>query len=370
MNIGYTIVTNSYLAHAKGLRDSFLKHNPDFSFFIGLLDTPLEDENMECIVCVSDLGIGYLDEMHQKYNIFELSCAMKPFFAEYFLTQKKAEIVMYFDADILVFGDFKYLKNLKKGYSIFLTPHNLSFDKNIDTQKNVLVSGIYNGGFFAVTNQQESFVFLDWWKKMLTDFCFDDTRFGLFVDQLWLNHVPVLFEKTYIIKHLGYNVAYWNIQEREISQENGGFKINKNEDLVFYHFSGYEPNNKLTLSKYANPNTNFEHYPQTKPFFSAYNQSLKVHNFDFYKNIKSVFGTNHLNTAQMEIQKQEQATENRIKDELERQKNKFEQAIQQEEQRKIQEEQRKIQEYEARKNKSYLSVLWKALKGEIIIKKI
>ena len=38
MKIGFTICSNNYLAQAKILQTSFLVHNPDYKFFIGLVD--------------------------------------------------------------------------------------------------------------------------------------------------------------------------------------------------------------------------------------------------------------------------------------------------------------------------------------------
>lgn len=331
--LAYTIVTNNYLAYAKSLKESFLKNNPNDTFFIGLLDAPLKNETLDGVVLAQDLGIDELEQMSQKYSPFELSCAMKPFFAEYFLKEKKAELLVYLDADILVYGGFEYLKNVQNQYHIFLTPHILKHEKSNLMQKIILPSGIYNAGFFALTNHAQSFLFLEWWKEKLKKYCYNNTKSGEFVDQIWLNYVPIFFENTHIIQNEGYNVAYWNIEERKISVENDVLKVNEKFELVFFHFSGYELNNGHNLSKYGNPDMNFEKYANTKHLFEGYDENLKKYNHDFYKNIKSIFG----------VEKKNLYTKNLLK------------AIKGD-----------IKITNTKKKKSYFSILWKAIKGETL----
>ncbi len=45
---------------------------------------------------------------------------------------------------------------------------------------------------------------------------FIDLKKGLFVDQIWINFVPLFFKKVRIFLHHEYNVAYWNLHERMI----------------------------------------------------------------------------------------------------------------------------------------------------------
>lgn len=309
MFVGFTIVTNSFLAHAKSLKESFLKHNPDFKFYIGLLDTPLPEEDLTEVVSVVDLGLEYLEEMHQRYSPFELSCAMKPYFASYFAERFNPDLTIYLDADIRVYASFEYLKNLNTQYAIFLTPHIIEYNpQNTYTELAILRAGIYNGGFFAVNTSNESKMFLTWWKEKLRTLCFDKPAEGIFVDQLWLNLVPLLHQKCHIVKHYGYNVAYWNLPER------------KAENVVFFHFSGHNIQMPELLSKYADTVINFENYPAFAPFFEDYKKSLETHDYIKYCALKSAWGTIHTNPVNV-----------------------------------------------PKKRKSYLSVLWRAIRGEIVL---
>jgi lipopolysaccharide biosynthesis glycosyltransferase len=109
MNLAFTICSNNYLAQAKTLGDSLLKHNPGHKFIIVLVDrkTPQIDysffEPYE-IVLIEDVGIQDFESIWKKYNIVELNTAVKPTLFKYFF-KKYAELdnAFYFDPDIMIF---------------------------------------------------------------------------------------------------------------------------------------------------------------------------------------------------------------------------------------------------------------------------
>jgi len=101
--------------------------------------------------------------------------------------------------------------------------------------------GIYNLGFIEYEEPMNPFVFWTGGKTgrsilglviLMQVFC------GSKMDHL----VPLLFEGISISRHVGLNAAFWNLHERTISERNGVFFINKTTELVFYHFSQFNPN--------------------------------------------------------------------------------------------------------------------------------
>jgi glycosyltransferase involved in cell wall biosynthesis len=70
----------------------------------------------------------------------------------------------------------------------------------------------------------------------------------MFTDQRWIDLVPSLFEH-HILKDPGYNVAYWNLHERDVAWTGDGFVVN-GRPLTFFHFSGYDPAKPHLLSKH------------------------------------------------------------------------------------------------------------------------
>ena len=59
--------------------------------------------------------------------------------------------------------------------------------------------------------------FLSWWEERLRRECRIAPTTGLFVDQRWVDFVPSYFEHT-VVTDEGYNVAYWNLFERELKR--------------------------------------------------------------------------------------------------------------------------------------------------------
>ncbi len=68
MKIAFTLCSNNYLAQAKTLGDSLLKYNPDYKFFIGLVDRLSDQINYSKdigheIITAEDIGIPDFDEL-------------------------------------------------------------------------------------------------------------------------------------------------------------------------------------------------------------------------------------------------------------------------------------------------------------------
>ena len=62
---------------------------------------------------------------------------------------------------------------------------------------------------------------------------------------------PSLFENVTILKDPGYNVAYWNLHGRKVHRAESGYQVN-GQPLVFFHFSGIEPESLDGVSKHQN----------------------------------------------------------------------------------------------------------------------
>lgn len=288
MNVAFTVVSLNYLPAARALAESFLRHNPGWQFSIGLLErksVSVESMPGEELIFVEDLGIPEFEAMNRQYSIFELSCALKPFYAHHFFTARGAEKVIYLDSDILVFGPFRMYDRYPES-EVFLTPHLLASDGRVDQYElHMLQGGIYNGGFVGLRRGAQSLDFLVWWKKRLAEYCYQGKP-GLFVDQVWLNHVPAYFDKTCILQDAEYNVAYWNLPGRRIS---GNYRVNESSDLVFFHYSGYKLAEPERMSVYQDL-LSFSSRPDVKPLFDVYAESLRRHGHDAFAAFKCTLG--------------------------------------------------------------------------------
>jgi hypothetical protein len=287
MKTVFTICSNNYLAQAKALGDSLIKHNPKYQLIIGLVDKLSENIDYSFfnpyeIIPIEELGIEGFDEMSNTYEITELNTAVKPFIFHFLFKRDTAiESIVYFDPDIFIYKPLDELENCLIENNIVLTPHfftTINDDFRL-SEPDILNAGLYNLGFIAVKRSDETEKFLKWWMTKLKKQCLIDLKNGLFVDQLWINFVPLYFEKVYILKHLGYNVAYWNLHERQITKHEDVYFVNQLYPLVFYHFSGYNFEYPEKVSKHQN-RFNFDQRQDIAPLFQDYHQTVIANNFE------------------------------------------------------------------------------------------
>jgi hypothetical protein len=221
-----------------------------------------------------------------RYDIVELNTSVKPFFFKYFFDQKKYESLIYMDPDIQVFSEFSELENELKSNDIVITPHFFTplNDDKWQAEEDFLNSGLYNLGFIAINTTGNGLAMINWWAKRLITKAYINFSRGLFTDQIWVNFAPLFFEKVKILKHLGYNVAYWNLHERKINTKNNKYYINSDVPLVFFHYASYRPLNPSLISSGQRRYT-FDDRPDITPLFDNYRNILL--NGD-YKRMNSV----------------------------------------------------------------------------------
>jgi lipopolysaccharide biosynthesis glycosyltransferase len=285
-----TICSANYLAHARALGDSLREHNPDFHFVIGLVDRMPDGldagylEPFE-VIPVEHLNLRQLGEMVKKYNLVELSTAVKPFYMDFlYKRDQKVDVVIYLDPDILVCGSFASLLGKLNNYSIMVTPHSCTYDDtavNIHYEKVMLWAGIYNLGFLATSRSDETAAFLKWWQIRLQDHCFYRPGVaGSFLDQLWMGLVPLYFRRVHVETDPGYNMCYWNHFERHLSFRNGKYLVNDHHDLIFFHFSGYKPDKPdASVSRATEPISSFDERPDLRPIYDDYRRRLLAGNY-------------------------------------------------------------------------------------------
>ena len=297
MKISFTVCSANYLPYAKSLGDSLIRFNPDHRFIIVLTDRlPAKDLlffKPHQILTAEDMQLTDLAEMNERYTIFELSCAMKPFAADYIFKQySDCDELYYFDSDILVYGEMHVASAMLKKNPILLTPH-LATPNQFEGRENAdldnLHTGIYNAGFFGLSRHEESNKFLQWWMERMRLYCYNDAAHGFFVDQLWLSLVPNIFLNTAILRDVGYNMAYWNFPERSLRIHGDHYLVNEKQALIFFHFSGYDLDPGTILSKHSAKFT-FANSPEFIPLYTDYRNAALANNRDEYFTLTPYFG--------------------------------------------------------------------------------
>ena len=297
MTIAFTICSINYLAQARTLGDSLKSTNPDVLFFIGLVDS-LQDVVFEKgyatefpMIEIDKIEIRDFQEMADRYNITELNTAVKPFYFTYFFKHyPEADNVIYFDPDIIVFQPLTELIASLSKHKAVLTPHiNTPIDDQLKPNElHHLNTGVYNLGFVAFSRSAEVTGFINWWEEKLRYECLIDLCNGLFVDQNWMNFLPVFVPDTHLERNPGYNAAYWNLHERVFSESEGTHLVNGTNPLIFFHYSGYDPQKPDVLSKYQD-RFELSQRPDLTALFNLYRNSLINNGNAYYRKFHCVY---------------------------------------------------------------------------------
>jgi hypothetical protein len=288
MKLAITICSNNYLAHAKTLGDSLLAKNPEYKFVIGLVDRKVPGIDYDSlhgmeIIEIKDIGIRDFEGVWKKYNIIELNTAVKPSLIKYlFEKYLDVEFLLYFDPDIFIYDSLKSIEERFETSDILLTPHIVSpigLDEPgvrlVPTESTFLNHGLYNLGFIGIKKKgAQTREFLDWWEERTLIQGFIDVENGIFVDQLWVNLVPIYFENVKTLKEMGYNAAPWNLHERgHIKNKNDYVLMPDGTQLVFFHFSSYKYTQPDKIGKQYN-RFEFSDFPEIRMLYKAYHDLL------------------------------------------------------------------------------------------------
>ena len=273
----FTIASKNYISFGRTLLNSIKKYNDDIDLYLVLADECDDyfDKRQEdfSVIEAKELNIDNFEQMAFKYNIIEFNTSLKPFFIQY-LFDNGYEKIIYLDPDMMVFNSIEFIYDLLTDYSIVLTPHltkPISTNERIYPLENMfLFVGTFNLGFIGISDRPDSRSILKWWKLKCSIECFMDYhQSGLFVDQKWCSLFPGFSDKVFVLRHQGCNMAIWNLQEREIKNS----LINDYFPLIFYHFSGYDPNRSDCISPKQSIYT-FHNRPDLEEIFSEYNNSV------------------------------------------------------------------------------------------------
>lgn len=240
-----SVITTEYLPQIMALRSSLqCLYGPDVALSVLLVGDEAairfaRQRGLD-VVAPPELDIPSFWDMAFRYEKGALANALKPFFLQHVMRTGRARMAVLIDADTLVYSPLDEVEALlgEERASIILTPHfeRPQVRQREPTERDLLRAGMVNGGFVAVRADPAADKFLAWWSDhMLTD-CRYELEKGLYGDQHWLSFVPSLFDGVHVLRHRGYNAAYWNFPDRRPRRERGEWIID-GDPLRFFHFS-------------------------------------------------------------------------------------------------------------------------------------
>ncbi|MBU6148253.1 MAG: hypothetical protein KGP10_08805 [Actinomycetales bacterium] len=260
MLIFFTSVNNAYLSKISVLGESLGRHHPDAHRVLALLDEPPAgitpaDVNFDEFFLPHQLGMPELERWLFGLTVVEACTAQKGIVMTDLLNRPGCEGVVFLDPDIEVFSRLVEVEQGLTENSVLLTPHLTHPETTAlaieDNEIAALTYGVFNIGFLALAPTDMGRAFTDWWRERLLTYCVADVERGLFTDQRWVNLAPGLFDEVAVLRHDGYNVATWNVSQRQLHKRGRDYTVN-GVPLRFVHFSGLDSGSHARmLDRYA-----------------------------------------------------------------------------------------------------------------------
>lgn len=223
------IFDKNYLSQGKHAIISAKIHNPNHTTIL-LIDDPSCTDVADVILSPKDINLS-LDNWLIVGRVA---------IVEFVLDQLDFDTAIFADGDTLTYSSYSDIQSEANEHSMVVIPHitqPLPNDDRFPQNRIISLSGNYNTGVWAAS--KDGLNFLRWWKEQTATYPVTRTDLGLVNEQGWLRFAGDFDDNTKIFRHPGYNVAYWNIKQRELSIENNQILIN-NRPLVIMHFSGFK----------------------------------------------------------------------------------------------------------------------------------
>ncbi len=240
-----TLFDSNYLPHALTLTDSLKKHVQDFVIYCFCMDEKsfkylVEIKRPEIIpISSSSLEAHYPELLTAKSNrskieyYFTCSASICSYV---FDNNPSLDLLTYLDADLRFFSSPQSIYQELENMSIGIIEHKLhGFGKRYEKY------GRFNVGWVLFKNDEPARQCLEKWRTDCIDWCYDYLDNGRFGDQKYLDYWPNTCNNVHVIKHLGANLAPWNVGQYRLAYnvEKDIVTVN-NEVLIFYHYANFK----------------------------------------------------------------------------------------------------------------------------------
>jgi len=289
----FTIISPNYRSHARVLMASAQENHPEWDRFVLLVgesaaDPP--DEPSFTTLPLESLALPHPRRFAFRYTLLELNTAVKPWVFESLFSHGYDRVV-YLDPDTFIYSPLEELDSASPAPFLTLTPHLTNFKEGhpAPAERMILLAGAYNLGFLAVLRHPALSRFLRWWQEKLELECIVDPPRGFFVDQRWMDLAPGLFPDVAILRHEGYNTAYWNLEHRQVRFVDGRATVN-DQPLRFFHFSGFDPAFPGLVSKHYVA-LSIDRVGEARRLFEGYGTALLAAGYASFKDAPYSYGT-------------------------------------------------------------------------------
>lgn len=282
-----TLFDSYYMSRGLAMYNSLKSVCPDFHLYIFAFD-----KNSEVILKKMELphvSVISLSEFEDERLLAIKSTRTKGEYCwtctsstiHYCITRFNLDHCTYVDADLYFFSDPRVLVDEMGDKSVLITEHR--YTKKYDQS---VKSGIYCVQFVTFKNTVDGMKVLSWWRDRCIEWCYDRFEDGKFGDQKYLDTWAEKFTGIHVLKHLGGGLAPWNIQQFQVREEAGNFKVIERTsgskfDVIFYHFHAlrFLKDDAVDLGAYTLSAESKNLYAVYLRGISAADDSLRLHGF-------------------------------------------------------------------------------------------
>lgn len=283
-----TIASCHSLYFARALMQSVAEHHPEADRFCVLVarDTQQADSLRDefTTIPVASLGLPGGDDFLFQYDAPELASVAQPWIVDHMFS-RGYDTVFFIAPNIRIYQPLlEAFRLLDTTADVVLTPNftaPISGPWHPDAA-DMLGMGTFNPGFLAVRRTENMCRFIRLWQENLQR---NDVL--PLADERWHDLIPALCDRTAILRHRGYNVTPWNLDERRVHVDRTGQLLADDEKLVFFNFSGSSPEQPEAL-----PHSQAIHVASEAviQLTREYAEALQELGSDWYSGLPNEFG--------------------------------------------------------------------------------
>jgi hypothetical protein len=255
--------THNYWPQARLAVESAKLHNPTYDIHVatdGLYQTGYTDHDIT----------GYANARGPRLAICQPALMID-------LLNSGYDEVYFVDSDTYTYGPYTEAEELLARSAILVTPHvhaPLPLDGRAPSLLQIAKMGNYNAGFIAANKL--ALQFLEFYLQYTTAYPVLDSENYVAAEQSWLRFACDFDPRARVFRHPGYNLAYWNVAQRQPVETGGVWTVGSRLPLRLTHFSGLLiDQDPSSLSKYQN---RYTVGPETPPYklYSDYQELWKA----------------------------------------------------------------------------------------------
>ncbi len=239
-----SVVTKNYIAYARNMVNSFLKHHPDGHAYLMIVDRHdgyiKQESERFTIITPEALGIPNFKEWTFRLDPKQMCMALKAWTLWYVLETYDVPYLCHIDNDIHVYSRFDELIAFLADKNVAFTPHYVS--PNQATVSHHLANkliGLLNTGIVGVRNTDNMRnTILPWWAEHSGNYAIPFATKLEYRDQAWADLILMMFEGVGIFRDPAYNVAPWNAVNRPIDKQDDTYLV-EGRPLKCFHFSKF-----------------------------------------------------------------------------------------------------------------------------------